>query len=888
MPGLPPKFSWLESFIDFIMKKIILASVLIFLFLSTYCQKNKRTVNPPHQVQLPYDRILQPAGTQIYFGDTTLEYHALDAALSPNQKWLVVEDRYTVFFVRTSDLKICYTLTYKDSLAKSMNTYSGIRWYQKDDSLNVLWSCVDSSDRSFVVMAHWNGTEAKITKLFQYKARNKADMALPNELLVKNENGKTYLYVVLNGNNQLVKQDIETGHTIWISDTGVAPYGIAEAHGKLYVTNWAGRIPDANDKYIAGVPWGEARIDTTTAAVREGSVSVFDPKTGKLLKEIVVGLHPNEIVADKPGNFVYITNSNSDMVSVINTISDEISENISLRLDGSKNKYFGDSPDGLTISDDGKTMFAANGLDNAVAMVSLGKKSSIGGKAEKSKVLGFIPTGAYPSSISITKDKKLFITNLEGEGATLPVLGKGLQAPAYNSHKMLATLSVVDWPDNSKLKEYTQTVIAVNQLSRLKTTQLSPRKGVQPKPVPERIGEPSVFKHVLYIIRENRTYDQVLGDMKQGNGDTSLCVFGEKITPNVHKLAGEFGLLDNFFVSGKCSAEGHQWTDASIVTDYIEKNVRAWFRSYPHVQTDALVYAPTGFLWDNARNHGKSVKIYGEASTPVFDPSAKWTDFYTAFLNGTPLPFKNTSTLSTVEKILSPDFPAYDHKIPDVQRADAFINDLKTYESMEGDQLPELMIMALGSDHTAGTRPGYPTPRAMVADNDVALGRIIEAVSKSRFWKNTLIISVEDDSQAGWDHVSAYRTVALMVSPYSKRNQTNHDAYNQPSIVRTIEQILGLPPMNIQDAIAVPMFSCFTGEYDPTPYTAVPNNIPLDEMNPPLTALQGKALHYAKQSLEPQFDGIDTGDDDVLNHILWFAMKGAQPYPKKFAGIDED
>ena len=212
------------------------------------------------------------------------------------------------------------------------------------------------------------------------------------------------------------------------------------------------------------------------------------------------------------------------------------------------------------------------------------------------------------------------------------------------------------------------------------------------------------------------------------------------------------------------------------------------------------------------------------------------------------------------------------------------IKELNDFEAMEGDQLPELMIVALPNDHTNGTRPGYPTPRALVADNDYALGRIVEAFTKSRFWENTVIFVVEDDSQGGWDHVSAYRTVSLVISPYSRLKTVNHTFYTQPSMVRTIEQILGLPPMNIQDAIANPMTDCFTNDPDITPYKAIPNNIPIDEMNPPLTSLTGKALHFAKKSMLPEFDGVDSGNDDLLNRILWFAAKGNTPYPAKFAG----
>jgi len=285
------------------------------------------------------------------------------------------------------------------------------------------------------------------------------------------------------------------------------------------------------------------------------------------------------------------------------------------------------------------------------------------------------------------------------------------------------------------------------------------------------------------------------------------------------------------------------------------------------------------------------VIIYGEAAIPVVkDETLTWSDIYSGFLNGEKLDFKNETTLNTVKDILDPEFPGYGygHKIPDVLRAGAFIEDLNMYESMEGDSLPELMIMALPNDHTAGTRPGLPTPRAMIADNDLALGRIVEAVSRSRFWKNTVIFVVEDDSQAGWDHISAYRTVGIVISPYSRLKSTIHTPYNQPCMIRTMEQILGMKPMNIQDAIADPMVACFNDTPDFTPYHTVPNQIPLDEMNPSLSALEGEALHFAHKSLEPQFDGIDTGDDDLFNRILWFTAKGNKPYPLIYAGDDDD
>lgn len=263
----------------------------------------------------------------------------------------------------------------------------------------------------------------------------------------------------------------------------------------------------------------------------------------------------------------------------------------------------------------------------------------------------------------------------------------------------------------------------------------------------------------------------------------------------------------------------------------------------------------------------------------------RWADIYKKYKNGEKVEFFNQTTIEPVKNILSQTYPSYgNHEFSDAMRADALIKELNEFEATPGDKLPELMIVALPNDHTAGVRPGSPTPRAMIADNDAALGRIVEAFTRSRFWENTVIFVVEDDSQSGWDHVSAYRTVALVISPYSRLKKTVSTHYTQPSMVRTIEQILGMPPMNIQDAIANTMADCFASVPDRTPYKALPPNIPIDEMNPQMNSLKGKALHYAKMSLLPEFDGIDSGNDDLLNRILWFAEKGNVPYPAKYAG----
>ena len=373
------------------------------------------------------------------------------------------------------------------------------------------WGSVGGKGASFVLQAIWENEKISAGVTIPFAAVKPAENALPNEVLVLKEGDKQYLYVSLNGNNTVVKMDLATKAVVWTTNVGVAPFGITTANGKLYVTNWAGGQPDAKDTDVAGVPWGAAKVYAENGATREGSVSVLDPKTGAVLKEIVIGLHPNDVIASNDVKFVFVSNANSDAISTISTSTDAVTETISVRLSPEKNNYWGDSPNGLAISKDDKVLYVANGMDNALAVVSLGEKSATGSVQKESVVKGFIPTGAYPGAISVTGGDLLYVANIEAEGAHISSIQEGSTQPAYNSHKQIASVSVIPVPDESTLKAYTQKVENSNQLFRLALTAKLPRKNVKPVPVPERIGEPSVFKHVLYIIKENRTYDQILG-----------------------------------------------------------------------------------------------------------------------------------------------------------------------------------------------------------------------------------------------------------------------------------------------------------------------------------------------------------------------------------------
>lgn len=851
---------------------------------------------------MPYNRIIDGAGQSVNFGDASVENHSLDAVLLPDRKTLVVEDRYGLAFfdVISRQLRSRWSYAEEPTLKGSMSSFSGIKAVVHHDSAYIFWGAGGrSKPNSYVIQAVWDGTRARLVRTIPFEPIAPATIALPNEVVVKEEAGELYLYTVLNGNNQLVKVRIADQQVLWTAPTGVAPFGLVIVGDKAYVTNWAGPVPNAADGLeTAGVPWGSAYIDPKTGAMARGTVSVIDIQQGKAERELPVGLHPNAIIGSPDGRFLYVANGNSDNISVIDTKSQQVTDSIFVGLFNRGNGYIGSTPNALAISPQGTTLYVANGLDNAICVVELRSKAATAGKGSHT-LKGYIPTQAYPSGL-VLNNNELYVTNLEAVGARIanPV-DQGSQSrnpdrnsiKAYNSHKQLASISFIPIPNEAELAVFTEKVKKLSLEFRLALTEQTPRPNVAPRPVPERIGEPSVFKHVLYIIKENRTYDQVLGDMPQGNGMPSLCIFGDSITPNQHRFAQDYLLMDNYHVSGKSSAEGHHWASAAMVTDYTEKSVRAWFRSYPHVLYDAMVYDKKGLIWNNALDHGKTVRIYGEACTCQFDKQQyNWKNLYQLQQAGKPFSYTNTTTISRVRPILAPNFPGCDDEtISDQMRADAFIKELNETAANPNADLPNLMVMSLPNDHTAGMNPAFPTPRAMVADNDLAVGRIVDAVTHSRFAASTVIFITEDDSQAGWDHVSAYRTTGFVISPYSRLQKTVHTNYNQTSVVRTMEQILGLPPMNVIDATALPMFDCFSATPDLSfAYKALPNRVDLTEMNVAPTSLRGQSLRFANQSIRYGFYQIDRGHDDLLNRILWFTAKGKKRYPAELAGAEEE
>ncbi len=726
--------------------------------------------------------------------------------------------------------------------------------------------------------------DKKVSPLFSIALPAVTGLHRTNEIpagIAVSRDGRT-IYVALNLSNRLAEMDAATGKILRTWDVGVAPFDVVLCKNKIYVSNWGGRRPDADSLTGPAGQGTSVRVDARSIA-SEGSVSVI-ALNGANQFEIVTGLHACALALSPNGKFLVVANAGSDTLSVIDTRTDKIVETICARQN--PGDPFGAQPDALAFDKRGKKLFAGNGTQNAVAVFQF--------KPGTSKLLGLIPVGWFPGALAFDAGRKqISVANIKNPVGKKEKPRTGLgHAPGFNSKQYNGSLSLVPMPSEKELARFTQAALANLRYPLLAQAMLPARENRMPQPVPERAGEPCVFQHVIYIIKENRTYDQVLGDVTGGNGGADLCVFGERVTPNEHRLVRNFVLLDNTYCCGALSADGHNWTDSAIATDYLEREFAGFPRSYPAggggTETkDALAYSPAGFIWNNALAHGKSVCDFGEYTTDKKhwkDSESKtnvhFLDCYRDCVNGSnEIVYACEPDIESLRPFIATNTIGWDLNVPDIWRAAQFIRSLKQFEA--ADHLPNLVILWLPNDHTSGTKTNSPTPRAQVADNDLAFGRVVEAVSHSKFWTNTCLFAIEDDPQNGWDHVSGYRTTAYVISPFTKRGATISTQYNQTSLLRTMELILGLPPMNQMDATATPMFDCFTNTPDFTAFDSVTNQVPLDEMNPPLKKNSDAQLRQdAVVSARLPLEKADQCPEDLLNHILWRATKGSQtPYP---------
>jgi YVTN family beta-propeller protein len=566
---------------------------------------------------------------------------------------------------------------------------------------------------------------------------------------------------------------------------------------------------------------------------------------------------------------LFVANANSDTVSILDTKSDRVIETIDIRPD--TQLPFGSVCNALALSRDEHTLFCANGGNNAVAVVSLGRGN------DPNRVIGFIPTGWFPGALACD-GQTLFIANVKGEGSRE---GKPDQH-SWNSRYYRGSVTKVDAPDEKTLDGYTKQVRTDARLPQALAAMEKSQPGQAAVPVPAHLGAPSVFRHIVYVLKENRTYDQLFGDLPQGNAEPKLCTYGRQVTPNQHALAEQFALLDNYYCNGVVSADGHQWATQGMVTDYQEKDFGGWTRSYDF-GTDALCYAACDFLWDTAILHGLTFRNYGEFDFPSLGKHSKnWFDVDREWKSTGKVEFKQSIGIDALKRYTAPDYPGWLLSIPDGYRIERFLREFAQFEK-DGDW-PNLVLVYLPQDHTSGTKATVPTPRAYVADNDLAVGKLVEAISHSQYWPSTCIFVNEDDPQNGYDHVDGHRSICLVASPYTKRGAVVSHFYNQTSVLHTICRMLGLPPMNQMVALAPTMEDCFDLKPDLTRYDRVPNNIALDERNKPKEAMLPTERRLAEAVEAMDFSRPDRINDDTFNRLLWSLAKPGQEYPATWAG----
>jgi YVTN family beta-propeller protein len=715
-------------------------------------------------------------------------------------------------------------------------------------------------------------------------------------------------YALLNQNDTLTKIDLTAktptqGTQIRV---GNAPHSIViDSTGtKAYVSNEGGRAATEADFQInsAGT---EIVADQVVGAAVTGTVSVVDLASMKVTGTISTGLHPTGLAFY--GGYLLVTNTYSDTISVVDTTTNEVKRTINLGLPvsipGSKKSAYGAAPDSIAVDEKDGIAYVALYNANAIAVVDL--------NASKNAVLGMIPVAYAPSSVVLNKaDSKLVVANDKGVG-TLYSFETDYGVTDYNTHQDNGTVSIIPVPSNAKLKTMTAQVYENNHwdLTENIASASGGTQDTRAKAIPDKIGDPSLIKHVFMIIRENRTYDQILGDVAAGNGDSSLAVFGGKDTPNVHELVKRFPLLDNFYDPSRQSADGHQWIVEGMAPYADDIQSPDWVRSYPGGNAgDALAYQNKGFLFSEASAAGLPVKIYGEyVENDTFkQPNGStteptWLQFYNdakAFEAGKEktLYYQNTvqaeSSIPAVYDHLITNFPQFDLGIPDQFRVDIWKQDFLNDE--KAGTVPSLSLLWVMDDHTGGP----PTVDAEQADNDLAVGRIIDIISHSNVWSSSAIFIEEDDAQNGVDHVDGHRSPGYIVSPYTVQyGSADHTYYTQVNMTRTIEQILGLPPMNQYDLVASPMRTAFVEGTAPAenfkPWSHVANQVPLDmgvttttasiskePLSPQVKALKVAWLERKKQIFAGKLTKPDAEDPDTVNHLNWYMATGfTRPYP---------
>jgi len=728
----------------------------------------------------------------------------------------------------------------------------------------------------------------------------------------------TSAYALLNQNDTLAQIDLTAQPPVQGPQirVGNAPHSILIAPNgtTAYVSNEGGRAATESDFqiYSAGT---EIVADPFVGAAVTGTVSVVDLPSMTVTDTIATGLHPTGMAFYK--QYLLVANTYSDTLSVINTANNQVTETINLALPigvPGQGPAWGAAPNSIAVNAKKGVAYVALYNVNAIAVVNLKNFS----------VEGMIPTAYAPASVVLdSTDDRLLVANDKGIG-TRNSFECDHGVCGYNTHQDNGTVSIIPLPNARTLAKYSQQVFVNNHFDLTQNIQSAAGGNPNAPPValPTNIGDPSLIKHVFLIVRENRTYDQILGDVAAGNGDAALAVFGDgaaaggiPVTPNAHALITRFPLLDNFYNPSRQSADGHQWITEGMAPYADDIQSPDWVRSYPGGNAgDALAYTTHGFLFSEAEEAGLPVKIYGESveNDTFLQPNGStqepsWSQFYAdsqCFENGPDcgppgtsgektLYYQNTvqaeSTVPAVYSRLITNFPQFDLGIPDQFRVDLWVQDFNN--DLAKNAVPALEILWVMDDHTGGP----PTPQAEQADNDLAIGRIIDYISHSNVWSTSAIFLEEDDAQNGVDHVDGHRSPGYIVSPYVVQNgSTDHTFYSQTNMTRTIEQILGLTPMNQADLIASPMGTDFVVGQPPQqnfePWTHVPNQIPLTQGvgqnvdnskdSPAVKALRKAWLDKKAEIFAGKLTRPDAEDPDTVNHLNWYQSTGfTRPYP---------
>jgi YVTN family beta-propeller protein len=799
-----------------------LAIIMVVLSLIIGCKNQKPNDNNSSTVEkLGLKRVklsngwsLTPIGKNLKLQDLPL-----NLVVSPSKKYLAV----------TNNGQSTQSITLIDAATETV---------LDDEIIEKSWlGLAFSPDEKYLYASAGNDNKINIYKIENNQLQKDGEIILDKPWPVKVSPAglcatENYIFVVAKDNNTLYQLDIASKSIL-----KKIPLA-AEAYTCIL-------SPDKNLLYIS--LWGGAKV------------LIYDIAASKIVDEIAVDKNPNDMVLTKDGRYLYVSHGNDNTVSVIDTKLKQRVETLSCSL--YPNSPVGSTPNGVALSEDEENLFIANADNNCLAVFEVEDKG-------KSRSLGYIPTGWYPTSVK-TIGNKIYVTNGKGLSSSAnpngpnPVSSKSAQFKGANPEAVRGTqyigglfkgtLSIFDFPNEKTLADYSKIVYENTPYNKTKEKESEGEKG---NPIPTKLGQKSPIKYVFYVIKENRTYDQVLGDVRGGNGDTTLCLFPERITPNQHAIVKDFVLLDNFYVDAEVSADGHNWSMAAYANDYVEKT---WVTSYggrggtyDYEGSRDIAHPKNGFIWDYAQRAGASFRSYGEFA-------------------------EQRMKLPNMKNNCSLKYPSYNLSIKDVTRFEAWKADFDSL--LTQNSVPNLNIIRLGNDHTAGARIGMPTTEAMVADNDLAVGKLVEHLSKSGIWEQSVIFILEDDAQNGSDHVDAHRSTAYVAGGFVKRGYVDHTMYSTSSMLRTMELILGIPPMSQYDAAATPMWRSFSKTPNNQPFIARKNNINLDERN---VAVNRNSIKSAEFDLSKP----DLINDLEFSQIVWQSVKGlksSMPAPKRSA-----